>query len=161
MNGSYNVSDTLKPKVSFDVSLKEILFNEIFSQVETLNLPLLKSIGKFSTKLSFNSLLKSNMMPDLQSVLSSGTLSTQSVGLKNVPAMEMLATALKNDLMPMNVKDLIMLFEIKEGKLTTKPFSFKVSDVNFTYRRYHWFGSDYRLQRSCKNCLIANFDYLQ
>ena len=136
MNGSYNVSDALKPKVSFDLSLKEILFNEIFSQVETLKkfVPLFeKASGKFSTKLSFNSLLKSNMMPDLQSVLSSGTFSTQSVGLKNVPAMEMLATALKKgDIMPMDIKDIIMLFEIKNGKLTTKPFNFKVSDLNFT-----------------------------
>lgn len=136
MNGSYNVSDALKPKVSFDLSLKEILFNEIFTQVETLTkfVPLFeKASGKFSTKLSFNSLLKSNMMPDLQSVLSSGTFSTQSVGLKNVPAMEMLATALKKgDIMPMNIKDIIMLFEIKNGKLTTKPFNFKVSDLNFT-----------------------------
>ncbi len=136
MNGSYNVADTLQPKVNLDMSLKEILFSEIFSQVETLKqfVPLFeKASGKFSTKLSFNSLLKNNMMPDLASVLSSGTFSTQSVGLKNVPAMEMLAKALKkSDIMPMQINDLMMLFEIKDGKLTTKPFNFKVSNVNFT-----------------------------
>ncbi|MBV5342407.1 hypothetical protein JZU68_01925, partial [bacterium] len=73
----------------FDLQIKEVDFKEIFSQVETLQkfAPILgKAAGKFTTTLKFNSLLKSDMMPDLATVLGGGTFNTQQVGLKNVPA---------------------------------------------------------------------------
>jgi vacuolar-type H+-ATPase subunit H len=136
MNGLYSTADTLKPKVDLDVQIKEVVFKEIFSQVETLQkfAPVLgKAAGKFSTSLKFNSLLKDNMTPDLATVLGGGAFKTQQVGLSNVPALDMLASKLnKSDIIPMTIKDLAMHFEIKDGKLTTKPFDFKVKDMNFT-----------------------------
>ncbi|MGB4415106.1 MAG: AsmA-like C-terminal region-containing protein [Paludibacter sp.] len=136
MNGSYNVVDTLKPKVAFDLSIKDVVFNQIAGQIETIQqfVPVFdKASGKFSAKLSFNSLLKSDMMPDLNSIFGKGSFTTKSVELKEVPALDALAKALKkDDLLPMSVKDLALLFEISDGKLITKPFSFKVSDITLT-----------------------------
>lgn len=136
MNGLYSTIDTLKPKVNFDIQLKEVVFKEIFSQVETLQkfAPIFgKAAGKFSTTFKFNSLLKGDMMPDLATVVGGGAFSTQQVGLKNVPALEALANSLKkSDIIPMTIKDLALHFSISDGKITTKPFNFKVSDVNFT-----------------------------
>jgi len=136
MNGIYSSADTLKPTVKLDLTMKEIGFKEIFSQVETLQkfAPILgKAAGKFTTTFNFNSLLKSDMMPDLLSVMGGGTFNTQQVGLKNVPAIDALASKLnKSDLIPVTIKDLAMHFSIDNGKLTTKPFQFNIKDVGFT-----------------------------
>ncbi len=136
MNGIYSTADTLKPKVNLDMQIKDVGFKEIFAQVETLQkfAPILgKAAGKFTTTLNFNSLLKGDMMPDLASIIGGGTFNTQQVGLKNVPAIDVLASKLnKSDLIPMTIKDLAMNFSIADGKLTTKPFNFKIKETNFT-----------------------------
>lgn len=133
MNGLYSTSDPKKPAVDFDISINEVLFTEIVKQVETLQkmVPIFeKATGKFSTKLSFNSLLKSDMMPDLASLIGNGSFSTKSVGLTNVPAINALASGLKiNELSKTTIKDLGLLFDIKDGKLNTKPFDVKIGDV--------------------------------
>jgi len=136
MNGLYSTVDASKPALSFDLSLNEIIFNNIFKQVETLQnfVPIFsKASGMFNTTLSFNTLLKNDMMPDLATIFSKGTFNTKTVSLKDVPVLEKLVTALKReDLLPMTLKDLGLLFEINDGKLLTKPFSFKIKDVALT-----------------------------
>jgi hypothetical protein len=133
MNGLYSTSDPKKPAVDFDISIVDVVFTEIVKQVEILQkiVPIFeKATGKFSTKLSFNSLLQSDMMPNLASLIGNGTFSTKSVGLTNVPAINALASGLKiNELTKTTIKDLGLLFEIKDGNLTTKPFDVKIGDV--------------------------------
>ena len=136
MNGNYSTVDALNPTLSFDLGLKEIIFNDIFKQVETLQkfVPIFsKATGNFNTTLSFNTLLKNNMMPDLTTIFSKGTFNTSTVSLKDVPVLEKLVKELKrDDLLPMTLKDLVLLFEINNGNLITKPFSFKIKDVVLT-----------------------------
>lgn len=134
MNGLYSTSDPKKPKVDFNLNINEVLFSEVFKQVETIQkfAPVFeKASGKFSTKLSFNSLLQNDMMPDMASFLGDGSFNTKSVGLENVPVLTALAEKLKrSELASTTIKDLGLLFEIKEGKLITKPFNLKIADVN-------------------------------
>ena len=136
LSGLYSTADTLKPKVNFDMDIREVAFGKIFSGMDWLKsfVPIFENAtGKFSTKLNFSSLLKNDMSPDLATILGSGTLNTKSVGLNNVEALSMLANALKkNDLMPMSINDLTLLFDISDGKLNTKPFNFKVGNTAFT-----------------------------
>ncbi|MDR0812372.1 MAG: AsmA family protein, partial [Paludibacter sp.] len=136
LSGLYSTADTLKPRVNFDMDIHEVAFGKIFSEMGWLQsfVPVFeKATGNFSTKLNFSSLLKQDMMPDLASILGSGSLNTKSVGLNNVEALSMLAGALKkNDLMPMSINDLTLLFDISDGKLHTKPFNFKVGSTAFT-----------------------------
>jgi len=133
INGFYSTTDPKKPVVNMDLAINEVVFKEVFNQVETIQkfAPIFnKAIGKFSTKLSFNSLLKSDMMPDLASIVGNGNFTTQSVGLNDVPALTALASSLKiKELASTTIKDLKLLFEIKEGKVFTKPFNFNVGDV--------------------------------
>lgn len=69
-------------------------------------------------------------MPDMASMAGSGSLNTKSVNLSNVPALTSLASALKiAALNPATVKDVNVMFEIKDGKVTTKPFNVNVADV--------------------------------
>lgn len=133
LNGLYSTADPQKPVVKMDLALNEVIFSEVFKQVETIRrfAPVFeKAKGKFSTKFSFNSLLKKDMMPDLGSVAGSGSFNTSSVGISNVPALTALASGLKRpELSNTTIKDLALMFEVKDGKLYTKPFDMKVADV--------------------------------
>jgi len=133
MNGLYNTVDPKKPVVNFDLNINEVIFTEVFKQVETIQkfAPIFeKATGKFSTKLSLNSFLQQNMMPDLASLIGNGKFSTKAIGLSNVPALTALASTLKrSDLANATIKDLGLLFEIKEGKVVTKPFDVKLGDI--------------------------------
>ncbi len=133
MNGLYSTADPKKPSVNFDMNITDVLFTEMFKQVETLQkfAPIFeKAVGKFSTKLSFNSLLQKDMMPDLATLIGNGSFSTKSVGLNNVPALTALANSLKrSDLASTTIKDLGLLFDIKDGKLNTKPFDVSVGGI--------------------------------
>lgn len=133
MNGLYSTVDMKKPLMNFDLSINEVFFTEVFKQVQTIQkfAPIFeKATGKFSTKLSINSLLQSDMMPNLATLIGNGSFSTKSVGLTNVPALTALASSLKrSDLSNTTLKDLGLLFEIKDGKLNTKPFDVKLGDI--------------------------------
>lgn len=136
MSGAYNTADSLKPAVNLSVSLNEMIFNDIFRQIDAVQafIPLFnKATGTFNSSLSLSALLQNNMMPDLLSVFSSGKFNTSAVSLKDVPVLEKIANALnRKDLLPMTLKDLGISFDIAEGKMFTKPFSFKIKDVGFT-----------------------------
>jgi hypothetical protein len=136
LNGSYNTADTLKPAIDFSLTLDEVIFNDIFKQVDVIQnfAPLFnKATGKFNTFLTLSSTLKTDMMPDLMTVFSQGKFNTKSVALKDVPVLEKIALALnRKDLLPMTLNDLGISFEINNGKLLTKPFNFKIKDVGFT-----------------------------
>ncbi len=132
MNGLYSTADIKKPIVNFDLSINEVFFTEVFKQVETIQkfAPIFeKATGKFSTKLSINSLLQSDMMPNLASMIGNGSFTTKAIGITNVPALTALAAGLKrSDLNNSTIKDLGLLFEIKDGRLNTKPFDLNLGD---------------------------------
>jgi hypothetical protein len=136
LNGSYNTVDTLKPAIDFSLALNEVVFNDIFKQVDVIQnfAPLFnKATGKFNTFLTLSSTLKTDMMPDLMTVFSQGKFNTKSVALKDVPVLEKIAMVLnRKDLLPMTLNDLGVSFEINKGKLLTKPFNFKIKDIGFT-----------------------------
>jgi len=132
MNGTYSTANPKKPTVDFDLNINDVVFTEMFKQVETLQkiAPIFSSAsGRFSSKFSFNTLLQNNMMPDLATLAGNGSFSTKSVGLSNVAALTALASSLKRpDLANPNIKDLNLNFDIKDGRLTTKPFNVKMGD---------------------------------
>ncbi|HLP05902.1 MAG TPA: AsmA-like C-terminal region-containing protein [Paludibacter sp.] len=133
LNGVYSTADIQKPTVNLNLSLDNVVFTEIFKQVETVQklAPIFeKTTGKFNAKFNLNTLLDSNMSPVLSLLGADGSLSTSSIGVKNVPALTALASALKrSDLSNTTIKDLFVLFQIKDGKLYTKPFDVKLNDA--------------------------------
>jgi vacuolar-type H+-ATPase subunit H len=95
MNGLYSTADMKKPNVKFDLALTDVTFSEVFKQVETFQkfAPVFeKATGKFSSKLSFGSLLQNDMMPNMATLIGNGSLTTKSIGLSNVPVLTALAS---------------------------------------------------------------------
>lgn len=133
MNGVYSTTDPSKPVVDFNISINDVIFKEIAEQIETVQqyIPIFeKATGTFSTNLSFNSLIQSDMMPDLASMIGKGTFFTESIGLTNVPALNELGNKLKiNEFKNTVLKDLGLKFAIKDGSLSTQPFDVKIGKV--------------------------------
>lgn len=132
LTGHYKSENPEKPKLDFDIELKEISFTEIFSQVKTLQkiAPIFdQATGKFNSKLSLNTDLQQDMMPILASIISNGSLNTSTVAIKDVTAMTELAKTLKLDnLAKMVLRDIALMFTIKDGRLQTNPFNIKLGD---------------------------------
>ncbi len=133
MNGLYSTADVKKPYVNFDLNLTDVAFTEIFKQVETLQkfAPIFeKASGKFSSKLSVNSLLQNDMMPNIASLIGNGSLSTKSIGLSNVGVINALASKLnRSGLSSSAIKDLALNFDIKDGRVNTKPFDVALGNI--------------------------------
>ncbi len=132
LTGHYKSENPEKPRLDFDIELKEISFTEIFSQVKTLQkiAPIFdQATGKFNSKLSLNTDLQQDMMPVLTSIISNGSFNTNSVALKNVTAFSELAKSLKLDnLAKMALRDIALMFKIEDGRLRTNPFNVKLGD---------------------------------
>ncbi|HNX89727.1 MAG TPA: AsmA-like C-terminal region-containing protein [Paludibacteraceae bacterium] len=133
LTGTYSTSDPGKPFVDFDLDMKEISFKEVFQQVTVMKkiAPIFdKAFGKFNSRLKINSLLQQDMMPVLSSILGNGSLNAKAVAVKEVNALTMLGEALKsNELANLTLKDLALMFEIKDGKVNTKPFTIKAANM--------------------------------
>ena len=133
MNGIYSTNNPKQPTVNFDLGLNDVIFTEVFKQVETMQrfVPIFNNAsGKFSTRFTFTSLLKNDMMPDLSTLTGNGTFSTKSVGITNVKALTTLASSLKRpDLSNPTLKDINLNFDIKDGKVTTKPFNITAGNI--------------------------------
>lgn len=132
LTGHYKSENPEKPRLDFDIELKEISFTEIFSQVKTLQkiAPIFdQATGKFNSKLTLNTDLQQDMMPVLASIISNGSLNTSTVAIKDVTAITELAKSLKLDnLAKMALRDIALMFTIKDGRLQTNPFNVKLGD---------------------------------
>lgn len=133
IKGLYGTNNPQKPLMNMDMTLSDVLFTDIFKQVETIQkfAPIFeKATGRFSTKLSFKSLLKNDMTPDLASFIGNGSFSTKSIGLTNIAAITKLVSALnQSKQVNTSIKDLGLSFDIKDGQVNTKPFDVKIGDL--------------------------------
>jgi len=133
MNGMYSTNNPKQPTVNFDLGINDVIFTEVFKQVETMQqfAPVFSNAsGRFSTRFTFTSLLKNDMTPDLSTLTGNGTFSTKSVGISNVKVLTTLASSLKRpDLANPTLNDVHLSFNIKDGKVTTKPFNVSMGNI--------------------------------
>lgn len=128
----YSTSSPEKPSFACDLKMSDVDFSELSKQVESMNkiAPIFeKATGKFNCKVGLSMLLKPDMMPNLSSLNGNGMLSSKQVGLKNVPALAHVHKALKIANVSSTLNDLLINFEIHDGKIITKPFDVKMGEV--------------------------------
>ncbi|MHB9055598.1 MAG: hypothetical protein ACYC2P_05520 [Paludibacteraceae bacterium] len=133
MTGKYSSLNPMQPALDFNIDLNQISFADISAQVPSMQkfVPIFEKLaGRFNTKLSLNTLLKGDMMPILTSVLSQGNFNAEMVTLKeNVVALSELSKSLKLEKFSnVSMKNIALTFEIKDGKLQTRPFNLKFKD---------------------------------
>ncbi|MFC2106755.1 AsmA-like C-terminal region-containing protein [Bacteroidota bacterium] len=128
LNGFYSTQNTKKPKVDIKVNIDKISFKDAFKAFDILQkfAPIFKNaMGDFSTNMSFNTELQSNMSPDWKTLIANGLMNTTSIKLENVNTLNKLSGALKTDAFnSMDLNPIKLAFDIEDGKLMVKPFDF-------------------------------------
>ncbi len=135
MNGYYDTKNVKKPAINYSLAISNFDVQKTFAAFNTVQK--LAPVGKYTTgkfSCSLNNLggnLDQNMMPDLASLSGTGDILTMATRVSGFEPINKLADAIK---MPqyksLDVSNLKMFFEIKDGRITIKPFNLKLKNAN-------------------------------
>ncbi|MDX1910943.1 MAG: AsmA-like C-terminal region-containing protein, partial [Saprospiraceae bacterium] len=146
LTGEYNTRDLNKPTFNMDMALQNMGFRnafQTFATVKTLA-PVAQLIdGTFNTTLSMSGAMGKDMMPDFSTLSAAGFLETISAVFNNFKPMNAIGDKLNvGYLKQMELKNTRNWFEIKDGKVTVKPFNTQVRDVAMQIGGSHGINSD-------------------
>lgn len=133
MNADYDTRDTLKPLMKTDFSIRGIGVKDGFETFNTIRklAPAAKGVdGKVDLKLSYESLLGSNMMPVISTITGGGKLMSEQITLLESAAYDRMKELLKLGPDYTNTfKDINLSFNINSGRIYVDPFDIKVGNI--------------------------------
>ncbi|MGC8865591.1 MAG: AsmA-like C-terminal region-containing protein [Bacteroidales bacterium] len=136
LKGSYDTRQPDKPSTSLEMNLKEISIAGVasnFVSVKKIAPVMEKLTGTVSASLNLSTLLGPDMMPDLNTLFSSGKIETGALKVSGVNALNKLDEALKiNKLSNLNLSPAHVAYLIEGGKLMLKPFELKAGNLTGT-----------------------------
>ena len=131
-NGAYSAPKASQPHLNAGFDMKNIGFAQAYQELGLVQqlAPIFKGLkGNFSGNLQIDTPLDENMSPVMQKVQGSGNLSTKDLSLSGVKFIDQVADIVKRPSMKeIEVKDLNLGFEIKDGRVNTQPFDLKLGD---------------------------------
>lgn len=131
--GEYNTQDPAKPAFNVNLALQNMGFRDAFQNFATVKAmaPIMQLIdGKFNTALSMSGLLGKDMTPDFMTLSATGFLETINAIVNNFKPLNEISSKLNvSYLNKLELKNTKNWFEIKDGKITVKPFDVKMQDV--------------------------------
>jgi hypothetical protein len=150
LNGDYNTQNLAKPTFNMDMAMQNMGFREAFQTFATAKAlaPIMQYMdGKFNTNMSLTGVLGKDMMPDFATLSAAGFLETISAILNNFKPANALGEKLGVDyLKKLELANTRNWFEIKDGKVTVKPFTTKMKDVTLQIGGSHGLKSDMEYQ---------------
>lgn len=133
LNGEYNTKDISKPSYNVDLALLKIGFRDAYKNFATIKAlaPVAQLIeGAFNTTLSMSGLLGKDMMPDFNTLSAAGFLETINAVVMNFKPLDEIGSKLDLPyLKRLELTNTKNWFEVKDGKVTVKPFNIKMKDV--------------------------------
>lgn len=133
LSGEYNTKDIKNPMVDFDFTASSINIPMAFSAFSTLQkfAPIAgKAIGNVSLKMKYSSILGSDMMPIMQSIVSNGNVKSPQVGIKSSETFNKIGNALNTKAFDnMTLRNLGIDFAIRDGRLMVSPFETSVGNA--------------------------------
>lgn len=131
-NGAYSAPKASQPHLNAGFDMKNIGFAQAYQELGLVQqlAPIFKGLkGNFSGNLQIDTPLDENMSPVMKKVQGSGNLSTKDLSLSGVKFIDQIADIVKRPSMKeIEVKDLNLGFEIKDGRVNTQPFDLKLGD---------------------------------
>ena len=150
LTGEYNTQDLAKPTFNMDMALQNIGFREAYQNFATVKAlaPIAQLMdGKFNTKISMAGGLGKDMMPIFTTLSAAGFLETISAIFNNFKPMNAIGDKLNLPyLKQLELKNTKNWFEIKDGKVTIKPFNAQVKDVAMQIGGSHGLNSEMEYQ---------------
>lgn len=146
MSGEYKTQNPRQPSYHFFMDLKQLAVKNVvehFSFVKEFA-PALEFIdGICNTQFGIGGLLRSDMMPVLESINSAGLFNMLNGGLKQTPMLASLSEKTKiSELGSINLADASGKFEIKDGFLIVSPIDLKAGPVTMTIGGQQSLGGD-------------------
>ncbi len=134
VNGFYETSNLKKPTTGLNLKVENFDIQETFKSFNTVQklAPVGQyAKGKFTATLeNFNTSLNEKMEPDLNAVKANGVFKTAKVSVGGFPPFAKLGEALKiEQLKNMDVDNLLVNYQIKDGRVVMAPFDTKVANV--------------------------------
>lgn len=140
MAGNYDTQDEEEPKFNFNLDISQLGIPETFKSVVTVQkfVPVAeKMTGKFSTDFSINGLMTDEMMPDFATLAGSGLVKITQAAIVDSKIISGVTSLSKLDKTnTVNLKDLLLKAEIKDGKLSVQPFDINFGDYKATIDGY-------------------------
>lgn len=134
MNGAYAAPQKKQPELNAAFDMRNISFAQAYQDLGLVQqlAPIFAGLkGNFSGNLQIDTPLDATMSPIMSAVQGKGALSTKDLSLSGVKFIDQVADIVKKpSLKEIKVKDLNIDFEIKDGRVTTKPFDLKLGDYN-------------------------------
>lgn len=144
LDGVYDTQDKTTPSFDFNYALQKMQFKKLYASMVTFRqlAPVAKFIdGVFNTKLQIKGVLGEDMMPDLSSLTAAGLLETISGSIRGFEPLTKLASTLNVDAVKnLSLKDTKNWFDIKDGKLSLKPFDIDYQGMNMNVDGFTRFG---------------------
>ncbi len=135
-SGCYSTKNPVEPTFTMDLGLKQASFQETFRQLEMVQklVPLFeKTGGNYSLQMDLKTKIDEQMSPVLNSVDAHGQISSASIRLQNIKALDALAKALNSDkLKVIEAENVLIDFAIQQGRITTEPFDLKMGKTKMT-----------------------------
>ncbi len=126
LNGQYNTVDPKNPNVNFKLKVSDFDINEAYNSFTFIkkSVPVaLNCEGKVSAEMKFAARLDKEMSPVMTTANGGGYLESQSILIKDNPAMNQLASILKNDeLSRLSISHLKINFKLENGNIVVEPF---------------------------------------
>ncbi len=133
MNADYDTRDTLRPVMKANFDIQNIAVKDAFYTFNTVQklVPAAKGIdGKIAAKLTFESLLASDMMPVTNSINGSGNLSSDEITLLESATFDKMKETLKlGDKYSNTFKNINISFKIADGRIYLSPFDVKTGNL--------------------------------
>jgi len=136
MNGEYNTRDVRTPKIDFAMAIKRFDIPSAFHAFEVVQklAPIAKNCeGRFSADLTIASALDKHMNPAYNTMSGAGTIASDNIKMNNSKTFNKISSVLKIDkYKTMELEDVEMHFEIKEGRVFVDPFDVKAGKTKMT-----------------------------
>lgn len=158
-SGSYSTPDSESPTFALYYDLRELDFQQSFTQVNTFRafFPIGKFVaGTYSSNLYLSGKLNTGMIPDLSSMEGKGYLETHNAIVTDLPIFRELGRQLNLNALqqPVNIGSTKNWFEVREGFVEVPDFNLKVGQTAMVIGGRH--GIDRRLDYLIQTEIPAN-----
>jgi cell division septum initiation protein DivIVA len=133
MNADYDTRDSLRPSMKADITVGGMGIREAFNTFNTVQklAPTSKGLsGKVSAKLTYSSLLGSDLMPVIKTISGGGRLQSEEITLVESAVYDRMKEILKlGDNYSNTFRDLSASFKISDGRIIVTPFNTKIGNI--------------------------------
>lgn len=126
LNGNYNTQDITRPTFDFGIDISSLSVSQAFESFVTVQklAPIAEHVnGKFNTDFRLSGVMGQDMMPELNTLAGGGVIKLAQASIKDSKIIAGVTSLTKlNNTDEVNLNDITMQAEVKEGRLHVKPF---------------------------------------